>query len=185
MDEVDLSDITRRMDGALSALEKEFSGLRAGRASPNLLESVKVDAYGGQMPLSQLAAVNVPDARLLTVQVWDNSLVQEVEKAIRSADLGLNPQIEGNLIRLPIPALNEERRGELSKLASKFAEQARVAVRNVRRDGMERLKELEKNGDISKDEHHAHSSDIQDSTDEHIAKIDGALVTKENDIMQV
>jgi ribosome recycling factor len=185
MAEVDLSDIDRRMDGALSALQKEFSGLRTGRASPSLLEPVVVDAYGSKMPLNQVAAINVPDARLLTVQVWDSGLVNSVEKSIRQADLGLNPQVEGNLIRLPIPDLNEERRTELSRLAAKYAEQARVAVRNVRRDGMDRLKELEKENEISGDEHRAHSADIQNTTDSHIAKIDAALVTKEHDIMQV
>jgi ribosome recycling factor len=185
MAEVDLSDIDRRMDGALSALQKEFSGLRTGRASPSLLEPVVVDAYGSKMPLNQVAAISVPDARLLTVQVWDSGLVHAVEKSIRQADLGLNPQIDGALIRLPIPDLNEERRTELSKLAAKYAEQARVAVRNVRRDGMDRLKELEKESEISEDEHRAHSADIQNSTDDHIAKIDTALATKEHDIMQV
>ena len=185
MADVDLSDINRRMDGALTALQKEFNGLRTGRASPSLLEPVMVDAYGSQMPLNQVAAINVPDSRLLTVQVWDNSLVQSVEKAIRQADLGLNPQIEGNLLRLPIPDLNEERRAELSKIAAKYAEQARVAVRNVRRDGMDRLKDSEKKGEISEDEHRAHSADIQESTDDHTAKIDAALVSKEQDIMQV
>jgi ribosome recycling factor len=185
MADVDLSDIDRRMDGALSALQKEFNGLRTGRASPNLLEPVVVDAYGSKMPLNQVAAINVPDARLLTVQVWDSGLVNAVEKSIRQANLGLNPQIDGTLIRLPIPDLNEERRSELSKLAAKYAEQARVAVRNVRRDGMDRLKELEKENEISEDEHHAHSADIQSSTDDHIAKIDAALATKEHDIMQV
>ena len=185
MADVDLSDIDRRMDGALSALQKEFNGLRTGRASPNLLEPVVVDAYGSKMPLNQVAAINVPDARLLTVQVWDSGLVNAVEKSIRQADLGLNPQIDGTLIRLPIPDLNEERRSELSKLAAKYAEQARVAVRNVRRDGMDRLKEFEKKSEISEDEHHAHSADIQSATDDHIAKIDAALATKEHDIMQV
>lgn len=185
MDDVDLSDIYRRMDGALTALQKEFNGLRAGRASPSLLEPVMVDAYGSQMPINQVAAISVPDSRLLTVQVWDNSLVQAVEKAIRQADLGLNPQIEGSLLRLPIPDLNEERRAELSKIAAKYAEQARVAVRIVRRDGMDRLKEFEKKSEISEDEHRAHAADIQETTDDHIAKIDAALDSKEQDIMQV
>ena len=185
MADVDLSDIDRRMDGALSALEKEFNGLRTGRASPNFLEPVVVDAYGSKMPLNQVAAINVPDARLLTVQVWDSGLVNAVVKSIRQADLGLNPQIDGSLIRLPIPDLNEERRGELSKLAAKYAELARVAVRNVRRDGMDRLKDLERESAISEDEHRAHSTDIQNTTDDHIAKIDAALAAKEHDIMQV
>jgi ribosome recycling factor len=183
--DVDLSDIDRRMDGALSSLQKEFNGLRTGRASPDLVEPVVVDAYGSKMPLNQVAAINVPDSRLLTVQVWDSSLVNSVEKAIRQADLGLNPQIEGSLIRLPIPDLNEERRSELSKLAAKYAEQARIAVRNVRRDGMVRLKDLEKESKISEDEHRAHSADIQKATDDHITKIDTALANKEHDIMQV
>ena len=170
MADVDLSDIDRRMDGALSALEKEFNGLRTGRASPNLLEPVVVDAYGSKMPLNQVAAINVPDARLLTVQVWDSGLVNAVEKSIRQADLGLNPQIDGSLISPPNSGSQRRTAGELSKLAAKYAELARVAVRNVRRDGMDRLKDLERESAISEDEHRAHSTDIQNTTDDHIAK---------------
>ena len=156
-----IKDIKRRMDGAVEVLRNEFSGLRAGRASTSLLEPVQVDAYGAKMPMGQVGTISAPESRLLTVQVWDNGLVASVEKAIRESDLGLNPQTEGQVIRIPIPELDEERRQELVKVAHKYAEQARVAVRNVRRDGMETLKKLEKDGEISKDEHHAWSDDIQ------------------------
>lgn len=185
MADVELSDINRRMNGALSSLQKEFDGLRTGRASPNLLEPITVEAYGTTVPLNQVATINVADSRLLTVQVWDSSLVNTVEKSINQANLGLNPSLEGNLIRLPIPDLNEERRSELSKLAARYAEQARIAVRNVRRDAMERLKTLEKSSDISEDEFYAHTEDIQNMTNDQIAKIDDSLKNKEHDIMQV
>jgi len=181
----DLSDITRRMDGAQDALRREFAGLRTGRASAALLEPVTVDAYGTAMPLSQVGSVSVPEARMIAVQVWDRSLVGSVEKAIRSAGLGLNPAVDGQLIRVPIPALSEERRVELSRVAAKYSEQARVAVRNVRRDGMEMLKKMEKDNDISKDEHHLWSEEIQTLTDDHIKEIDASLVRKEEEILQV
>lgn len=181
----DPKDLMRRMDGAIEALRKEFSGLRTGRASTALLENVVVDAYGSKMPMNQVASVSVPEPRLLTVQVWDNSLVKEAEKAIRESDLGLNPQTEGNLIRVPIPELSEERRVELTKVAAKFGEQARVAVRNVRRDGMDTLKKNEKDGDISKDEQRDRGEDIQKLTDEHIEIIDKMLAEKEQEILQV
>ena len=181
----DMKDIKRRMDGAVGVLRDEFSGLRAGRASTSLLEPVQVDAYGAKMPMNQVGTISAPEPRLLTVQVWDNGLVSSVEKAIRESDLGLNPQTEGQLIRIPIPELDEERRQELVKVAHKYAEQARVAVRNVRRDGMENLKKLEKEGEISQDEHHAWSEDIQKLTDDHVAGIDEALQKKEQEIMQV
>ena len=181
----DPDDLKRRMDGALEALRKEFSGLRTGRASTALLDNVNVDAYGAKMPMNQVGSVSVPEPRLITVQVWDNSLIKEAEKAIRDADLGLNPQTEGNLIRVPLPDLSEERRVELTKVAAKFGEQARVAVRNVRRDGMETLKKNEKDGEISKDEQHDRSEDIQKLTDQHIAEIDKLLAEKEQEILQV
>jgi len=185
MAQTDLKDIGRRMDGAVEVLHTEFAGLRTGRASPSLLDPVQVEAYGTRMPLNQVGNVNVPEARLLTVQVWDRSMVKAVEKAIREAGLGLNPQTDGQTIRVPIPELNEERRRELTKIAGKYAEQARVAVRNVRRDGMEQLKRSEKDGDISQDEHKKAADEIQSMTDAHIKKIDEALAAKEKEIMQV
>lgn len=181
----DMSDLQRRMDGALEALRREFGGLRTGRASTSLLDPIMVDGYGSKMPMNQVGNVSAPEPRLLTVQVWDQNLVKAAEKAIRESDLGLNPQTEGNVIRVPIPELSEERRVELKKVASKYAEQARVAVRNVRRDGMERLKKLEKDSEISKDEHRDQSVEIQEKTDNHIKEIDESLEAKEKEIMQV
>lgn len=185
MAQTDLKDLGRRMDGAVEVLHTEFAGLRTGRASPSLIDPVQVEAYGTRMPLNQVGNVSVPEARLLTVQVWDRSMVKAVEKAIREAGLGLNPQTDGQTIRVPIPELNEERRRELSKIAGKYAEQARVAVRNVRRDGMEHLKRAEKEGEISQDEHKKAADEIQAMTDAHIKKIDEALASKEKEIMQV
>ena len=182
---VDMKDIERRMDGAVTALENEFTGLRTGRASPSLLDMVQVDAYGSSMPMNQVGSVSVPESRLLSVTVWDNGLVKAVEKAIRESDLGLNPMTEGNVIRIPIPELNEERRAELTKVAGKYAEQARIAVRNVRRDGMDGAKTAEKDGDMGKDEAHKVSDEIQTVTDKHIKKIDESLSAKEQEIMQV
>ncbi len=179
-----LDDFARRMDGALEALRKEFAGLRTGRASVNLLDSVQVEAYGGSMHLSQLATVSVPEARLITVQVWDKAVLKAVDKAIRESGLGLNPQQDGGIIRVPIPELNEERRLELAKVAGKYAEQARVAVRNVRRDGMEMLKRLEKDNEISEDAHEKLSAEMQRLTDQHIKKVDEALQSKEREIKQ-
>jgi ribosome recycling factor len=173
------------MDGALEALRKEFAGLRTGRASVNLLDSVQVDAYGGAMHLSQLATVSVPEARLITVQVWDKTVIKAVDKAIRESGLGLNPQQDGGIIRVPIPELNEERRLELAKVAGKYAEQARVAIRNVRRDGMETLKRLEKDNEISEDEHEKLSGEVQRLTDQHIKKVDESLQSKEREIKQI
>lgn len=181
----DPKDIARRMDGAIEALRKEFSGLRTGRASTALLDTITVDAYGAQMPLNQVASVSVPEARMLAVQVWDNGVTKSVEKAIRESDLGLNPQTEGNVIRVPVPELSEERRVEMTKIASRYAEQARVAVRNVRRDGMDTLKRMEKDGEISQDEHRAHSDDLQKLTDSHIKSIDDLVAQKEQEILQV
>jgi ribosome recycling factor len=181
----DLKEIERRMRGALTVLKQEFGGLRTGRANMSLLDPIMVNAYGSQMPLNQLATINVPESRLITVQVWDRSQVGAVERAIRESDLGLNPVVEGQLLRLPIPELNEERRHEIAKVAHKYTEQARVAVRNVRRDGMEHLKRMEKDGDIGKDEHHTLSTKVQDLTDKIIKEIDETLASKEAEIMQV
>jgi ribosome recycling factor len=181
----DLSDVKRRMDSALETLRKEFQGLRTGRASVSLLEPVMVDAYGSTVPLSQVGTVSAPEPRMLTVTVWDKGMVKAVEKGIRDANLGLNPMADGTLIRVPLPDLNSERRQELSKLAGKYAEQSRVSVRNVRRDGMEMLKKAEKDGDITQDEHRKWSDEVQALTDSHIKKIDEALQAKEKDIMQV
>jgi ribosome recycling factor len=181
----DLNDIERRMRGAVAVLKQEFAGLRTGRASIGLLDPIMVNAYGNPMPLNQLATVNAPEPRLLTVQVWDRSQVAAVERAIRESDLGLNPQTEGQVLRLPIPELNQERRQEIAKVAHKYAEQARIAVRNVRRDGMEHLKRAEKDGDMGKDEHHGLATKVQDLTDKLIREIDEALAAKEAEIMQV
>ena len=181
----DPKDLKRRMDGAIDALQREFAGLRTGRASTGLLEQVTVDAYDSKVPLNQVGNISVPEPRLLTVQVWDNGLVKAVERAILESDLGLNPQTEGNLIRVPVPELSEERRAELAKIAARYAEQARVAVRNVRRDGMESLKRLEKENEISQDEHHTRGDEIQKMTDGHVAKVDELTTTKEQEIMQV
>lgn len=180
-----LEDIGRRMDGALEALLREFTGLRTGRASVNLLDGIKIDAYGSLTPLNQVGNVTAPEARLLTVQVWDKSMVKAVEKAIREANLGLNPMADGQTIRVPLPPLTEERRQELTKIAAKYAEEAKISIRNVRRDAMEMLKKLEKDGEISEDEHHRLSEEVQKSTDVRIKKVDDQLNTKQKDIMQV
>lgn len=185
MADPDIADIERRMNGAVEALKREFAGLRTGRASAALLEPITVDAYGSKMPLNQVGTVGVPDPRMLTVQVWDTGLVGAVEKSIRDSGLGLNPQTEGNLVRVPIPELTEERRVELTKIANKYAEQARVAARNVRRDGMETLKRMEKDGEISQDDQRQWSQDIQKLTDETVTTIDAALTIKDQEIMQV
>ena len=185
MSSSDMKDLARRMDGAVEVLKKEFAGLRTGRASASLLEPLTVEAYGAAMPINQVATISVPEPRMITVQVWDKSQVSAVERAIRESDLGLNPQTEGQSIRVPIPMLSEERRVELTKVAGKYAEQARVAVRNVRRDGMETLKKQEKDHEISQDEHHRLSDEIQVMTDEHVKAIDDALAQKEQEIMQV
>ena len=185
MADPDIDDLSRRMDGALEALRKEFGGLRTGRASASLLEPITVEAYGQQMPLNQVGNISVPEARLITVQVWDRGMVKAVEKAIRDGGLGLNPQTDGQNVRVPIPDLNQERRTELSKIASRYAEQARVAVRNVRRDGMDMLKRMEKGGDISQDEQKTWAEEVQSMTDAHIKKIDEALAAKEKEIMQI
>ena len=180
-----LKDVERRMDGALEALRKEFGGLRTGRASASLLEPIQVNAYGNMTPLAQVASINVPEPRLITVQVWDRGNVKSVDKAIRESSLGLNPQGEGQLIRVPIPDLNEDRRRELTKVAAKYAEAARVSVRNVRRDGIEALRKKEKDGDISQDEQRKLEKDIQTLTDGHIKRIDDTLSQKDKEILQV
>jgi ribosome recycling factor len=181
----DKDDFNRRMNGSVTALKHEFAGLRTGRANPGLLDPVTVQAYGNAMPITQLGTVSAPEPRLITVQVWDKSMVKPVDKAIRDAGLGLNPQADGQLLRIPIPELNEERRRELAKLAHKYAEQARIAVRNVRRDGMEVLKRLEKDHKISQDEHRRLGEELQKVTDAHIHDIDHTLQVKEQEIMQV
>jgi ribosome recycling factor len=181
----DLKELERRMRGATDTLKKEFTGLRTGRASTHLLDPVFVNVYGARMPINQAATISTPDARTISVQVWDRGQVQAVEKAIREANLGLNPITEGTHIRLPIPALNAERRQELVKVAHKYAEQARVAVRNVRRDGMELLKRLDKDGIISEDDHHKNSAKVQELTDKLIKEIDHTLASKESEIKQV
>ncbi|GAM99398.1 ribosome recycling factor [alpha proteobacterium U9-1i] len=180
-----IDDYNKRMDGALTALQHEFGGLRTGRASSSLLDPVQVEAYGSISPLNQVANVTVPEPRMLVVTVWDKSVAGAVDKAIRAAGLGLNPIMDGQTLRVPIPPLTGERRAELAKLAGKYAEQARVAVRNVRRDAMEHLKRLEKEHVISEDEHKKLGADVQKTTDAHIKKIDDLTRHKEEEITQV
>jgi len=181
----DLTELDRRMRGAIDTLKKEFGGLRTGRASVHLLDAVVVNVYGARMPINQVATVSTPDARTISVQVWDKGQVSAVEKAIREANLGLNPVIDGSLMRLPIPALNAERRQELVKVAHKYTEHARVAVRNVRREGMDLLKKLDKDGHMSEDDHHKNSAKVQELTDRLIKEIDQGLAAKEAEIKQV
>ena len=180
----DKADINRRMHGAVEVLKHDLGGLRTGRASISLVDPIHVEVYGANMPLNQVATVSAPEPRLLTVQVWDRSNVNSVEKAIRSAGLGINPITDGQLIRLPIPDLTEDRRKELAKLAHQYAEKGRVAVRNVRRDGMDALKADEKKGEISQDEHKRLETEVQKMTDETIAEIDAAMTAKEKEILQ-
>jgi ribosome recycling factor len=180
----DLNDIKRRMHGAVNALKHDLGSLRTGRASATLLDPIQVDAYGAIMPINQVATVSVPEPRLLSVQVWDRGNIGAVEKAIRNADLGINPIVDGQNIRLPIPDMTEERRKELAKLAGQYAEKARIAVRNVRRDGMESLKTDEKKHEISEDEHKRLSVEVQKITDETIKEIDAAMAAKEKEILQ-
>jgi len=174
-----------RMDKAVAALKEEFASLRAGRANASLLDQVTVEAYGAHMPINQLGAISVPEPRSITVSVWDRGLVVSVEKAIRNAGLGLNPVVEGQNLRIPIPPLTEERRRDLAKLAHRYAEQQRVAVRNVRREAMDDLKRAEKDGAISQDEHKRLEAEVQKITDEAVGRVDEALKTKEQEIMQV
>jgi ribosome recycling factor len=178
---MNLDQTKQRMDGAVDALRKEFSGLRTGRASTSLLDNISVDAYGSMMPLNQVGTVGVPEPRLLTVQVWDKGMVKNVEKAIRDAGLGLNPQPDGQLVRVPVPELSSERRQELAKIAGKYAEQARVAVRNVRRDALDALKKAK----LPEDESKTQTDKIQKLTDETIKKIDETLAAKEKEITHV
>src|SRR3546814_9324323 len=173
------------MDGAIDALKREFAGLRTGRASTGLLENLHVNCYGASMPMNQVASISVPEPRLLTVQVCDNANVKAVAKALQESERGLNPRTEGTVLRVPIPELSEERRQDLTKVAAKYAEQARVAVRNVRRDGMDSLKRMEKDGEISEDEHRSRGEQIQKETDAHIKEVDDLLAGKEQEILQV
>ena len=181
----DKKDLERRMEGALSALATEFGGLRTGRASVNLLDSVTVPAYGSQVPLNQVGSISVPESRMISVSIWDKGLVGAADKTIRTSGLGLNPVVDGTNLRIPIPALNEERRAELAKVAGKYAESARIAVRNVRRDGMDVVKKMEKDGEIGEDKQHDLADEIQQLTDAFIGRIDEALKAKEEEIMQV
>jgi ribosome recycling factor len=182
---MNLDQIKQRMDGAIEALRKEFSGLRTGRAATSLLDNINVEVYGSMLPLNQVGTVSVPEPRMLSVQVWDKGSVKAVEKAIRDSGLGLNPQPDGQLVRVPIPELSMERRQELAKVASKYAESARVAVRNVRRDAMDSLKKDEKDKKISEDEHKGQSEKVQKLTDDTIKKIDELLAAKEKEITSV
>ena len=185
MSSLDMKDIKRRMEGAISNLGSDFSGLRAGRASVAMLDPVIVDAYGSKMPLSQLSNISVPEPRLLSVSVWDASLVTSVEKAIRELGLGLNPQVEGLVIRVPVPELSEDRRKDMVKVASKYSEAARISVRNIRRDAIETIRKDEKAGTISEDERHNYESDVQKVTDNFVGEIDAMLVKKEKDITSI
>ncbi|WPY00256.1 Ribosome-recycling factor [Candidatus Trichorickettsia mobilis] len=178
-------ELTTRMEGAMKVLDHELKGLRTGRASINLLDPVVVEAYGNRMPISQVATVSTPDAKTITVQVWDKGMVKAVEKAITEANLGLNPSSDGQLVRMTLPPLTEERRKELVKLAHKYGENTKVSLRNIRRDGNEELKKLEKNNEISKDEHHNLSEDIQKLTDEFSNKIDSFIKQKEQEILTI
>ena len=185
MPEMDIEDIKRRMEASLSSLQTEFMGLRAGRANPAMLEPIMVDAYGSKMPLNQVGNVSAPESRLLTVSVWDASMAPAVEKAIRESDLGLNPMAEGGLIRVPIPDLSEERRKDMVKVAGRYAEACRVAMRNIRRDGIETARKAEKDGLISEDERHQQEAEVQKVTDLYVKKVDDSLAHKEKEITQV
>ncbi len=178
-------DVGRRMEGALEVLLKEFGGLRTGRASISLIDPITVEAYGQPIPMNQVGTVGVPEARLLTVQVWDKGLVSSVEKAIRDSDLGLNPSSDGQLVRIPIPPLSEERRIELTKIAGRYTEEAKVAIRNVRRHALDELKKAEKDGEISEDALREYNNEIQKLTDDYVTKMDETLAKKEEEILQV
>jgi ribosome recycling factor len=180
-----LDEMKTRMHKSIASLKDELAGLRTGRATPSLLDPVMVEAYGTRMPLNQVATVTVPEARMLTVSVWDRSMAQAVDKAIRNSGLGLNPSTEGATIRVPLPELNEERRRELTKVAHNYAEQARVAIRHIRRDGMDLLKKLEKDGVMSQDDGRAKADQVQKATDGAVSEVDAILVAKEQEIMQV
>ena len=183
--ELDTDDLQRRMDGAMSSLRTEFASLRTGRASASMLEPVQVDAYGQMTPINQVGTVNVPEPRMVTINVWDKGLVGKVEKAIRESGLGINPQLNGTIIMLPIPELNEERRRDLTKVAGQYAEHARVAIRNVRRDGMDRIKKAKTDGTVSEDDQKLWEGEVQELTDTYIKRVDEALETKQQEIMQV
>ena len=178
-------DLTRRMDGALETLRRDFGGLRTGRASPGLLEPIKVEAYGSEVPITQVGTIGVPEARMITVQVWDKTLVGAVERAIRESNLGLNPMTDGQLVRVPIPLVTAERGSELAKAAGRYGEAAKIAVRGVRRDGMDQIKAAEKKGDIGEDDVKDWSDAVQKLTDHYVKRIDDALVDKEREIKQV
>ncbi len=182
--ELDTDDLTRRMDGAIASLRGEFASLRTGRASASMLDPVMVDAYGAMTPINQVGTVNVPEPRMVTVNIWDKSLVGKAEKAIRESGLGINPQLNGTIIMLPIPELNEERRRELTKVAAQYAENARVAIRNVRRDGMDQIKKGKADG-MSEDDQKLWEDEVQSMTDGYISQVDQALETKQAEIMQV
>lgn len=184
-DAIDMADLKKRMEGAITSLKNDLAGLRTGRASASLLDPVVVEAYGQSMPINQVGTVNVPEARMVSVQVWDKSMVGAVEKAIREAGLGLNPVVDGQNLRIPLPELNEERRRELVKVAHQYAENAKVAIRHVRRDGMEDIKKAEKDGDIGKDDAHTLSENVQKLTDDMVKGVDDAVAQKEVEIMQV
>ncbi len=183
-DDIDLDDLQRRMDGAMASLKHEFGTLRTGRASSSMLDPVMVDAYGSPTPINQVGTINVPEPRMVTINVWDKQLVGKVEKAIRESGLGINPQLNGTIIMLPIPELNEERRRDLTKVAAQYAESARVAVRNVRRDGMDQIKKAKADG-MSEDDQKFWSDEVQALTDKVIAAVDAALDAKQAEIMQV
>jgi len=182
---VDINELRKRMDGAIAALKHELGGLRTGRASASLLEPIMVEAYGQSMPINQVGTINVPESRMVAVQVWDKSMVGAVERAIRESNLGLNPVTDGTTLRIPLPPLNEQRRKELVKIAHQYAEQAKVAIRHVRRDGNEDLKKAEKDGAVGQDEARALTEKVQKLTDEFIANVDQTLAAKEAEIMQV
>ncbi|NIY73397.1 ribosome recycling factor [Marivivens donghaensis] len=182
--ELDTDDLTRRMDGAISALRTEFASLRTGRGSGSMLEPIQVEAYGTMTPINQLGTVNVPEPRLVTINIWDKAMVGKVEKAIRESGLGINPQLNGTIIMLPIPELNEERRRELTKVAGQYAEHARVAIRNLRRDGMDQIKKA-KNDGLSEDDQKFWESEVQDLTNKYVKQVDDLLETKQAEIMQV
>ena len=184
-EKLNLEDLKRRMEGAISAFSHDLAGLRTGRASVNMIDQITVDAYGSKMPIEQVGTISVPEPRTISIQVWDKGLVVSVEKSIQESGLGLNPQTDGQLVRIPVPELNEERRQELIKIAGKYAEQSRISIRNIRRDGMDSIKSMEKNSEIGKDESVSLSSNVQDLTDEHTKKIDETLLNKEQEIKQV
>ncbi len=182
--EIDLDAIQRRMDGAMNALKQEFASLRTGRASASIVDPIQVEAYGQMTPINQLGTVNVPEPRMVVINVWDKAMVGKVEKAIRESGIGINPVTDGPLIRLPIPELNEQRRKELSKVAAQYAESAKVAIRNVRRDGMDQIKKAKAAG-MSDDDQKMWSDEVQDMTDKHVAAVDKALEAKQAEIMQI